>query len=733
MQTDPVKAADGYSYERQAFKEWLGKFDVSPVTRKKLPNTDYSSDTELKERIIASQMHVQEHVIDGDAMSKNIVTIHELNRVFAHLDPVRSILDRTLKDWRQPQVVVVGQESSGKSTLLERVAMMSIFPRLVEEAVGNTCTRVRIEVQLRNSSEQHTPTLQIINAETRDPCDGYAEPIMVPALNGHIDVRREMDELLKAVQGADDSEEASDAYITDKIIVLRVQSPLVPTIDIIDLPGIRQTGAGADATQIIVRNHITQNHDRSLFLFVNRAGDASSNWSTLRIVEDFESTHPSVVKNGIGVLTMLDRVAKKHRKKAMKVMTDDTRFNYGWVATMNEPVQDEEDDEAQEAKDAEEADEAETTSHEGFHRLKEQARREIDFFDKEVDWPAREQLSTNIMIDRLNTMFKDSLRETWMPGAMKKLTARKEQLDYERLKLGLVLDATEAEKAAAKEAKKRIDAIMNEVKAEFNSKVLLTLRAGVTELLTNINGEPGLENSEVGAKLEDVKRSVVELIDAAVQKVPAFWTEKVRDALTAETTEKSGSTNGTFSFVTQMKGLSTTIQKLGEMTQMLLYKQTKQLKQEGDPLIQLANYGTYTDKITEKCAARVAQFQTDAKTSTDVIMERVFSDDSIWVEVVPDEECAKAKIEMTVDRISNALVGAFIRRHPHDAEFLNLHEGVPLGTEKGEARRRYDQLNADCSDVEKAIQAMRQAFDITQEAETTMTADLVWNESEEGN
>ncbi len=59
----------------------------------------------------------------------DLPSIHELRAVFQHLDPLRDLLTATLEGWQPPQLVVIGQESSGKSSVMERLAMMPIFPR----------------------------------------------------------------------------------------------------------------------------------------------------------------------------------------------------------------------------------------------------------------------------------------------------------------------------------------------------------------------------------------------------------------------------------------------------------------------------------------------------------------------------------------------------------------------------------------------------------------------------
>ncbi len=53
-----------------------------------------------------------------------------------------------------PQIIVCGDEQSGKSTLLERIAMLQFFPRdkRTDRGEGAICTRMPIRLQLKHLS-----------------------------------------------------------------------------------------------------------------------------------------------------------------------------------------------------------------------------------------------------------------------------------------------------------------------------------------------------------------------------------------------------------------------------------------------------------------------------------------------------------------------------------------------------------------------------------------------------
>ena len=124
----PIPGGAQRSYEREEVEKYvLGRTQrglpiESPLTRKVLERHALLPNVGLRERVLATQ-HKRAFNVDGN---ESILLLHE---VFDKLDGLRSVLDATIDGWKPPLLVVLGAESMGKSTLLERLTMMNLFPR----------------------------------------------------------------------------------------------------------------------------------------------------------------------------------------------------------------------------------------------------------------------------------------------------------------------------------------------------------------------------------------------------------------------------------------------------------------------------------------------------------------------------------------------------------------------------------------------------------------------------
>ena len=186
------------------------------------------SDTKVAAEIAQERdRHYQKHRTDSPSKlateAVQVMSIDELGDIFASLDRLTSFLPASLENWQTPSFVVLGPESSGKSSLLERLTFFSMFPR--DEGI---CTRMAIKLELRRSRQHDAPTLQLVDLITQKPADDKP-PRTITVEAGERDVQEAMAAAMEDLEG-----EVNES----QMLVLRIYSPDVPSLNLIDLPGI---------------------------------------------------------------------------------------------------------------------------------------------------------------------------------------------------------------------------------------------------------------------------------------------------------------------------------------------------------------------------------------------------------------------------------------------------------------------------------------------------------------
>lgn len=180
-----------------------------------------------------------------------------------------------------PQVAVVGSQSSGKSSVLEALVGRDFLPR------GNEiCTRRPLVLQLVRSSE---------------PADEYGEFLHFSGKRFYdfSDIRRE-------IQAETDREAGDNKGVSDRQIRLKIVSPNVLDMTLVDLPGITKVPVGDQPSDIearirtMIMSYIKE--PSCLILAVTPANSDLANSDALQMagVADPEGNRT------IGVITKLD-------------------------------------------------------------------------------------------------------------------------------------------------------------------------------------------------------------------------------------------------------------------------------------------------------------------------------------------------------------------------------------------------------------------------------------------
>lgn len=211
-----------------------------------------------------------------------------------------------------PQIVVVGQESSGKSSVLESLAMLPLFPRREE-----LCTRLPIHLKLRHvrprdvvdgdpelmphrgsGDSGHQIKLRLVYADGR-------QPVVADRSFTAEEAAEKMSEWIDTIVREEEAEKQLKGVV-EHVLEMEVSSPLVPNLNLIDLPGIvagRLSGEPEDMmqrTRALVEKYLQMPH--TLVLAVVPAFERVRNSQALQLVQQF-----NLMDSTIGVLTMVDR------------------------------------------------------------------------------------------------------------------------------------------------------------------------------------------------------------------------------------------------------------------------------------------------------------------------------------------------------------------------------------------------------------------------------------------
>ena len=197
-----------------------------------------------------------------------------------------------------PRIIVVGEESAGKSSTLERIVGFSFFPMDKFQ-----CTRMPIRLQLRYQATT-APLVSLVRATTP------ATPGTATAVPG-IDSKVSRD--MVATRIAEIMATVSESFTSKRDVspvelVVTVRGPDVPSIDLVDLPGM--IGAANEAES----QHLSKNIDNLITTYVTDPAQ------TTFVLAVFRGTQPrggrglkllqdlGALPNTIGVVTFINQV-----------------------------------------------------------------------------------------------------------------------------------------------------------------------------------------------------------------------------------------------------------------------------------------------------------------------------------------------------------------------------------------------------------------------------------------
>lgn len=199
-----------------------------------------------------------------------------------------------------PQITVVGSQSSGKSSVLENIVGRDFLPR----GTG-IVTRRPLVLQLINKRANTNKTGDLLNLSGENNKDEWGEFLHLPGKKFY-----NFDEIRQEIVNETDRKTGKNAGISPIPINLRICSPHVLTLTLVDLPGMTKVPVGDQPKDIEkqIRDMLLKfiSKPNAIILSVNAANQDLANSDGLKLAREVD---PEGTRT-IGVLTKVDLMDK---------------------------------------------------------------------------------------------------------------------------------------------------------------------------------------------------------------------------------------------------------------------------------------------------------------------------------------------------------------------------------------------------------------------------------------
>ncbi|KAL3456109.1 P-loop containing nucleoside triphosphate hydrolase protein [Aspergillus heterothallicus] len=225
-----------------------------------------------------------------------------------------------------PQIIVCGDQSSGKSSVLESISGVG-FP-----VKSNLCTRFPTELVLRKHPQVGV-RVSIVPHHTRSD----VEQRSLGDFCEHLDSFEGLPILIEKAKGAMGITTHGKAFSND-LLRIEVSGPDRPHLTIVDLPGLihsetkHQSAMDVQLVQDVVQSYMKE--PRSIILAVVSAKNDFANQIVLKLARDADPSG----KRTLGIITKPDTLAAGSESETMFVSlakNQDVEFRLGWHVLKN--------------------------------------------------------------------------------------------------------------------------------------------------------------------------------------------------------------------------------------------------------------------------------------------------------------------------------------------------------------------------------------------------------------
>ena len=256
------------------------------------------------------------------------------NQDFA--DEQRSLLDlidklryAQLDNVKLPQVVVFGDQSAGKSSVLEAITGTP-FPR-----EAGACTRFATEIRLRRAPEEKFSIRIIPDKHERT----YPEQERLKQFGVAVDQSASFQQLMKLAIDQIAPKNVPGRFATGDILVVEKEGPDMPLLTIVDLPGlVKNPNNDQNADDIKAINDLTDRYMKSSRTIILAVVGGNQDYVQAPVLTKARQFDPTGART-IGVLTkpdLTESIGLEDKFIALVNNKDShNQFDLGWYVLLN--------------------------------------------------------------------------------------------------------------------------------------------------------------------------------------------------------------------------------------------------------------------------------------------------------------------------------------------------------------------------------------------------------------
>lgn len=296
-----------------------------------------------------------------------------------------------------PKVIVIGNESTGKSSLLENITKCQLFPR-----DNKLCTKCPVHIKLSNGAKNYSVTYTIDDEEK------------TTVLENKVDIYKTINEYMMSLP---------PDYISEDKITVNISDNDMPTFEFYDLPGIRTYPPKTAKTTINLCKKYLSDKNSIVLCVVPCTTTRLTSCQSISLISEM-----GMESNCILALTMADRLQPENVeelliKRIIKTSDELEGLNFaGYIAVVNR---------------------THTNSHSliDHDQIEEQWFRHNIINCMPVEYEQfKETITQNVTINKLingmDKLYSNFIQNNWKPRIIEDIQKKIKSLELEYNKLG---------------------------------------------------------------------------------------------------------------------------------------------------------------------------------------------------------------------------------------------------------------------------------------------------------